>query len=136
MNNNFKNIGYLGIFFLIVLIIWWLLFYNLLFKGEKNFEQLTFHGTINYITKESGERATFILVDSVWYGILTTRVEEYIEVGDSIVKRDSTDKILIYRNYRQPNDTSKVFHNSSAFKVSNKSLLRSLDLKYNHKNLN
>lgn len=111
------------LFFIIVLVI--IIYTNK--KDTEFYEEFyveQYSGTVKFKCNLDYEKNTYILIDSIWYGIGGYRLKEYIENGDLIIKNDSSLNLIVEKD-----NTKKVFRKPYIFKVNNKIIRRKLESK-------
>jgi len=112
---------------IIAVIIVTLLFIPLDKKGKKtnteNFKSLKINGEISLIRNNiKGEKGFFILVDTCWFHVINYSLENYAQIGDTIVKDKMDDFLLVINN------KEKTFDNILFFKsVTRKELKYKLE---------
>lgn len=116
-------------FFLILFIIIVPIGYFILFKHHnealKDFNDLKISGIVQSKTYLNSEKPLFLKIDSTWYGILTLRVEEFVERGDSLIKKGGTDCIYVKKGGNFSN--FEIFCNSYASIVVSKRIINKLN---------
>jgi hypothetical protein len=76
------------------------------FRADRLFVDADYHYKVNDIRIEAGQRGIAdFLDDSVWrpLSLDESKIQKYVQVGDSIVKKSGSRKITVYRR-----DTSGV----------------------------
>jgi len=111
MNNKFFKIVFIITAFLTLIIFIIEGFYKDK-KGRETFIQESYHGIINDIVFFEGNRGFPLLkINNNWHtcGILESKIQNYIKVGDSISKNSGREEIKVYRKNINGNLYEKVF---------------------------
>ena len=103
MKLNYIKIILILLFYIIFFVVASIHTDKLIIRDHENYYKREYHGIIKDIEYIDGNRGNpSILINDQWIhlGIYEGKVKNYIEIGDSIVKKDSSYIILVYRrNY-------------------------------------
>lgn len=90
-----------SIFLIISLLIISGVFFTLIKNNKKaddKFYALHFKGIIVNKTYLENKKALFVKVDNDWYGVMHYLLERYIEKGDSLIKNESSNCMIVKRD--------------------------------------